>query len=161
MTKESKNDNFVQLYREHINDIANLALSNKPAYRLFMLLIEHMDGTNALAVSNAALQELLGYSKVTVCKAIKFLKDNGWVCILKNGTSNVYVVNPEVAWTSYDNQKKYCKFNANVLLSSTENAEYLNNPNASTHFKTIDAEFMKTAQRKRKQFLEEANRIAQ
>ena len=43
-------------------------------------------------------------------------------------------------------QKQYCKFQANVLLSSSENAEYLKNANATTHFKTIDNEFMKSVQ---------------
>ena len=91
----------------------------------------------------------------TVQRAVKYLKDNGWVCVLKSGTSNVYIVNPDVAWTSYGNQKQYCKFQANVLLSSSENAEYLKNPNATTHFKTVDNEFMKSVQEKQKQFEKE------
>lgn len=60
-----------------------------------------------------------------------------------------------MAWTSYGNQKQYCKFQANVLLSSSENAEYLKNPNATTHFKTVDNEFMKSVQEKQKQFEKE------
>lgn len=151
MTEEQKNKDFVQVYRDHIDDIARLARENGKAYDLFMLLIKHMDGTNALCVSNKALQELLGCSKPTVCKAVNYLKDNGWICILKSGTSNVYIVNPDVVWTSYGNQKKYCRFNANVLLSSSENAEYLKNPKATTHFKTVDNAFMKSVQANRKQ----------
>ena len=73
----------------------------------------------------------------------------------KSGTSNVYIVNPDVAWTSYGNQKQYCKFQANVLLSSSENAEYLNNPKATTHFKTVDSEFMKSVQANRERYEKE------
>ena len=135
MTEEQKNRDFIQLYRDHIDDVAKLARDNGKAYDLFMLLVKHMDGTNALAVSNIALSELLQVTTRTVQRAVKYLKDNGWVCVLKSGTSNVYIVNPDVAWTSYGNQKQYCKFQANVLLSSSENAEYLKNPNATTHFK--------------------------
>ena len=134
MTEEQKNRDFIQLYRDHIDDVAKLARDNGKAYDLFMLLVKHMDGTNALAVSNIALSELLQVTTRTVQRAVKYLKDNGWVCVLKSGTSNVYIVNPDVAWTSYGNQKQYCKFQANVLLSSSENAEYLKNPNATTHF---------------------------
>ena len=155
MTEEQKNRDFIQLYRDHIDDVAKLARDNGKAYDLFMLLVKHMDGTNALAVSNIALSELLQVTTRTVQRAVKYLKDNGWVCVLKSGTSNVYIVNPDVAWTSYGNQKQYCKFQANVLLSSSENGEYLKNPNATTHFKTVDNEFMKSVQEKQKQFEKE------
>lgn len=155
MTEEQKNRDFIQLYRDHIDDVAKLARDNGKAYDLFMLLVKHMGGTNALAVSNIALSELLQVTTRTVQRAVKYLKDNGWVCVLKSGTSNVYIVNPDVAWTSYGNQKQYCKFQANVLLSSSENAEYLKNPNATTHFKTVDNEFMKSVQEKQKQFEKE------
>ena len=159
MTEEQKNRDFIQLYRDHIDDVAKLARDNGKAYDLFMLLVKHMDGTNALAVSNIALSELLQVTTRTVQRAVKYLKDNGWVCVLKSGTSNVYIVNPDVAWTSYGNQKQYCKFQANVLLSSSENAEYLKNPNATTHFKTVDNEFMKSVQEKQKQFEKEYERF--
>lgn len=152
MAGEQKNKDFVQIYRKHIDDIARLAGENYTAYKLLMLIIKHMDGTNALCVSHKALVEILGISESTVKRAVKFLKDNGWVCVLKSGTTNVYIVNDEVAWTSYGNQKAYCKFQANVLLASSENAEYLKNPDAATHFKTIDTEFMKSVQEKNEQY---------
>lgn len=155
MTEEQKNKDFIQLYRNHIDDIAMLARGNGRAYDLFLLLIKHMDGTNALCVSNKALQEILGCSKPTVCKAVNFLRDNGWICVLKSGTSNVYIVNPDVAWTSYGNQKQYCQFQASVLLSSSENAEYLNNPKATTHFKTVDSEFIKSVQANKERYEKE------
>lgn len=155
MTEEKKNKDFIQLYRNHIDDIAMLARGNGRAYDLFLLLIKHMDGTNALCVSNKALQEILGCSKPTVCKAVNFLRDNGWICVLKSGTSNVYIVNPDVAWTSYGNQKQYCQFQASVLLSSSENAEYLNNPKATTHFKTVDSEFIKSVQANKERYEKE------
>lgn len=150
MTEEQKNRDFIQLYRSHIDDIAKLARDNPRAYDLFMLLIKHMDGTNALCVSMQALSEIMNLSRQSLSKSVKYLKDNGWICVLRNGSSNVYIVNPNVAWTSYGNQKKYCKFQANVLLSSSENARYLNNPKAISHFKTIDSEFIKTVQTKTK-----------
>lgn len=151
MIEEQKNKDFIQLYRSHIDDIARLVKDNAKAYDLFLLLLKHMDGSNALCVSRTALSELLECTEKTVSRAIKYLKDNGWICVLKSGTSNVYIVNPDVAWTSYGNQKKYCKFQANVLLSSSENAEYLNNPNATTHFKTVNQDFIKTIQEKKEE----------
>lgn len=155
MTEEQKNKDFIQLYRDHIDDVTKLAREQPKAYDLFMLLCKHMDGSNALCVSMLALTELTGLSRQTLSKNVKYLKDNGWICVLKSGTSNVYIVNPEVAWTSYGNQKKYCKFQANVLLSSSENNEYLKNPNATTHFKTINQDFIRSVQANKERFKKE------
>lgn len=159
MKEEQKNKDFIQFYRNHIDNVTKLAREQPKAYDLFMLLCKNMDGTNALCASNIVLQELLHCKKATVCRAVKYLKDNGWVCILKSGTSNVYIVNPDVAWTSYGNQKEYCKFQANILLSSSENNEFLKNPNATTHFKTVDKNFIETIQRKRDEFQENYQKI--
>ena len=155
MTEEQKNRDFIQLYRDHVDDVARLAREQPRAYDLFMLLIKHMDGTNALCVSMQALTEIMALSRQSLSKSVKYLKDNGWVCVMRNGSNNVYIVNPDVAWTSYGNQKQYCKFQANVLLSSSENAEYLNNPKATTHFKTVNSEFMKSVQANREQYEKE------
>lgn len=146
LKEEQKNRDFIQLYREHIDDVARLARIEPRAYDLFMLLIKHMDGTNALCISMQALTEIMGLSRQSISKSVKYLKENGWLCVLKSGSSNVYIVNPDVAWTSYGNQKQYCKFNASVMLSSSENAEYLKSSKAFTHFKTVDNEFIKTVQ---------------
>jgi len=159
MNEEQKNKNFIQLYRDHIDDIAKLAGENYSAYKLFMLLCKHMDGTNALCASYQVLTELLSTSVSTLKRAVKYLKDNGWICVLKSGTSNVYIVNPDIAWTSYANQKKYCKFQANVLLSSTENAEYLNNPKATYRFKTVDTEFIKNMLASREEYEDKCNQL--
>lgn len=148
--EDKKNRDFVQVYRNHIEQIADLGAKNATALKLLLFFIKHMDGTNALVVSNVTLQEILGYSKPTICKAIKYLKDNGWLCVLKSGTANVYIVNPEVAWTSYEYQKQYCKFNATVFLSQSENHEYLANKKAFTKFKTINEDFVKAYQENEK-----------
>lgn len=149
---DSKNKDFVQLYRRHIDDLARLARDNGSAYDLFMFLLKNMDGYNALCVSTNVLADIMGVSTRTIFRASKYLKEKGWICILKSGSTNVYIVNPEVAWTSYGNQKSYCKFATNVILSSTENAEYLKNQKAMTHFKAIDPGFIKGVQEKQKQF---------
>lgn len=161
MDKESKNKDFVQVYRSHIDDIARLAKENGRAYDLFMFLIKHMDGSNALCVSTAVLSEIMGVSTRTIMRSAKYLKEKGWICVLKSGTTNVYVVNPDIVWTSYANQKSYCKFETNVILSSSENSEYLKNPNAMTHFKTVDSDFIKSVQAKKQKFLSDCNNIKQ
>lgn len=151
LPNDKKNKDFVQFYRPFFDEIAKLGAESPMALKLFMFICKNMDGSNALCVSQKALMEILEVSSSTIKRAIKYLKDNGWICVLKSGTSNVYIINPDVAWTSYGNQKSYCKFQANVFLSATENAEYLKNPKASNHFKTIDTDFINSMQAKKEE----------
>lgn len=158
MTEQQKNRDFVQINRGFMDAIAKMG-ENPRALELFFLLCKHMDGSNALCVSVQALMELMDVSKATVLRSIKYLKDNGWICVLKSGTSNVYIINPDVAWTSYANQKTYCKFQANIILSASENNEFLNNPKATTHFKKVDEDFMRTIAANNQRFENECEDI--
>lgn len=142
LDENQKNRDFVQFKRPFLDAIAELGSNNAMAFKLFMFLCKYMDGNNALCISMQTLSELLDTSRQTLSKSVKYLKDNGWLCVLKSGTSNVYIINPDVAWTSYGNQKAYCKFQATVVLSATENNQFLNSPKASTRFKTIDTDFI-------------------
>jgi hypothetical protein len=86
--------------------------------------------------------EILGYTRQSLSSAVGLLKEKGWVCVLKTGSSNVYIINLKIVWTSYYNQKKYCKFETNVIVSPSENADYLQDVNSSNRFKHIDENFI-------------------
>lgn len=122
--KEKKNSNFVMMYREHMPEIRWLMKKSRYASNIFNFILEHMDYNNALMCSYQVFMDYFEISKPTVTRAIKLLKDNGFIDVLKSGTSNVYIVNQEIAWSSWDNQKKYCKFNGNILISAIENKDY-------------------------------------
>lgn len=123
--QEQKNGNFIQFYRNNIRTIAQLAKNNSTAFDIFMFICEHMDGYNALMASYQVFMDLTGKSSSTVTRSIKYLYDNGYIDILKSGTSNVYIINQEIAWTSYGNQKQYCQFAGKILVSASENKEYM------------------------------------
>lgn len=122
--KEKKNSNFIMMYREHMPEIRWLMKQSRYASNIFNFILEHMDYNNTLMCSHQIFMDYFEISKPTVTRAIKLLKDNGFVDVLKSGTSNVYIVNQEVAWSSWDNQKKYCKFSGNILISVIENKDY-------------------------------------
>ena len=150
--RNRENKDFVMYYRPFLDELTNMAGENYTAFKLFQLISKNMDGSNALVISMAALSEIMGLSRQTISKAVKYLSDNGWVCVMKSGTSNVYIINPDVAWTSYADQKATCNFQANVVLCASENAEYLKNPKASSHYKTIDTEFVKSIAEKNEEY---------
>ena len=121
---EKKNSDFVQLYRNHITEVRWLLNKNPLACEIFLFLLEHMDTSNALACSSALLEDYFEKSRTTIFRAIKVLKEEGFVHTLKLGTSNVYIVNQDIAWSSWNNKKEYCKFEGKILVSRKENKDY-------------------------------------
>ena len=158
--RNRENKDFVMYFRPFMDELTKMAGENYTAYKLFQFFCKNMDGTNALVVSMNALSEIMQTSRQTVSKAVKYLSENGWVCVLKSGTSNVYIVNPDVAWTSYADQKATCNFQANVILCASENAEYLKNPKATTNYKNISNEFMQAVKARREEFEEKVRELS-
>ena len=122
--RAKKNRNFVQIYRENMPEIRWLMNKNGTAAGILFFIIEHMDGKNALACSYAVFEDYFEVSPATVTRCLKLLRDNGFIDVLKLGTSNVYVVNAAVAWSSWNNQKEYAIFEGNILVSKKENKDY-------------------------------------
>jgi hypothetical protein len=122
--EEKKNKNFVMLYRNHMPEVRWLMKKSGIASSILNFIMEHMDYKNALCCSYTVFTDYFDISKDTIRRSIKLLKENGFIDVLKSGTSNVYVVNQEIAWTAWDNQKKYSKFEGNILISATENKDY-------------------------------------
>lgn len=122
-SRRTENQDFIMLYRHYVQQIADLGMENSTALKVLLFLIRNMDGTNAIGVTQSLIAEMTGLARQTVSKAIKYLEANGWIQIFKLGRANIYVVNPDVVWTSYADQKQYCKFKGTLLLSSVDNWE--------------------------------------
>ncbi len=118
-----ENRDFVMLYRHFIKQIADLGVENPTGLRILLFLIKHMDGYNAVGVPQKLLARMLGLSRQTVSTHISYLQERGWIEIYKLGKANVYVVNPQVVWTSYAGQKAYCKFHGTFLLDRDDQWE--------------------------------------
>lgn len=121
--KKSTFDDWAQLNRKNIVHLIKAAQVNPTALQVLLFIIEHMNKMNALVCSYKVLQEQLGLSQATVARSVKYLKDNGFIAIYKSGSSNVYVINPDLVWTSYGDKVEYCKFPAMVMLSASEQEE--------------------------------------
>jgi len=122
--EQEKNQNFIQLYREHMTELRWLMTKHAFASNLLFFIIEHMDNRNALACSYNLLCEYFEVSRMTIYRAIKILKDNGFIDVLKMGNSNVYVINQQLAWTDKHTSKKYSKYDGKILVSHAENKDY-------------------------------------
>ena len=137
------NKDFVMMYRRFISQIADLGVEDAQALRVLLFLVRHMDTKNALAVPMALMSDMLGLTRQTVSSKIKFLSNTGWISVYKLGRQDVYVVNPDFVWTAYGDQKSYCKFEANVLLSDDDNWK-INKKRDSIGLRHIDRDVLKT-----------------
>lgn len=118
--KLKPNSNFVQIYRNEMFSIRELIKDEPKAANLFLFLTEKMDQDNAIVVSQETLSEVLGTSKRTIIRHLKLLIEKGFLKVIKSGTANVYLVNANIAWSSYANNREYAQFRASVFVSRTE-----------------------------------------
>ena len=121
--KNSPFSRWTQFNNEHTKEIMWLTLKHPKAQAILFFLVDQMDCYNAVLCSNKVLQEILGVSRQTVSLSIKVLRENGFIAVLKSGTSNVYAINDSVYWKAYGNNKKYSKFPANIVLALSEQDE--------------------------------------
>lgn len=123
LAKNSPFSRWSQFNLEHTKELMWLAMKHPKAHAILYFLVDQMDDYNAVMCSYQVLQEVLGVGQATIARNIKVLKENGFIEILKSGTSNVYAVNDSVYWKTWGNKKKYSKFPANVVLSLSEQDE--------------------------------------
>lgn len=122
--QEKKNNNFVQLYKDHMPEVRWLMTKYPFANTMLFFILEHMDNRNALACSYSVFEDYFEKSRMTIYRAIKVLQENGFLDVYKMGTSNVYVINHDLAWTSYNTEKRYAKYDGKILISKKENKDY-------------------------------------
>lgn len=114
---------FYQVNKDNSEYLSSCLRENPKALELLFFIFDHMDKYNAVVCSYQVFQEALGISKATVQRCVKYLKDNGFVYVYKSGTSNVYVANKDLVWNSWGNNREYCEFPANIVLSASEQEE--------------------------------------
>lgn len=119
-----KNHNFTQIYNDAMPELRWLAVNHAFAHALLYFILEHMDKRNALACSYKVLQDYFGKHKTTIYRNLKILEDNGFIDIMKMGTSNVYVVNHELAWSDKNTNKDFAVYDGKILVSKSENKDF-------------------------------------
>lgn len=118
------NDNFVQFYLDNMDLIISINKHNSTAGTLFLWLVKHMDETNALVASQQAICEALGIHRNTVTNAANYLKQVKALDIKKTGTTNVYMINTEIAWKDSADKKQYAHFSAKVYMTKSEQSQF-------------------------------------
>lgn len=118
--KKSPYRSWIQMNKDAYKAEDWLMSKSPIAYRIFKFLINSMDTYNAVMCSQTVIQEHFGVSRMTVSRAIKLLKEKQYIDVYKSGTSNVYAVNKQIAWSSWGTNYKHGKFGANIIISESE-----------------------------------------
>ena len=96
---------------------------NPTASLVFSVIRENMQiGTNALTISNAALCKILGCSRTTVYRAVKYLESNNYVQVIRSGGTNTYVVNEQICFAGRPGQRT-AVFSSTVIAHECEQNE--------------------------------------
>lgn len=121
--ENDKKSNFKRFYQMNIDETSKftqLIVKNHIAAAILNYIFQKMDKNNALMCSYKVFQERFGISKSSVGRALQVLQDGGFIYILKSGTSNIYIANPNLVWKSYGKNAKYCEFPATIVLDYDE-----------------------------------------
>ena len=86
-----------------------------------MFLTEHCGHDNALCCSIDLMVEELELSRRTILRATKYLVENNAIVVAKVGTANVYILNSDEVWKTYEEHKRFCGFRTRTLIGFKEN----------------------------------------
>lgn len=118
--KQSPYTDFTQFNLDHTDDWIALNKKSHVATEILMFLMKNSDRYNALVCSSKVMEEAMNYSSATITRAIKILKDTGFIDVKKSGNTNVFLLNKEIAWKSWGTNYKYAKFEAKIIISESE-----------------------------------------
>ena len=108
--RKSPFSSFYQVNKDNSEYLRSCLDENPKALKILFFIFDHMDKYNAVICSYKVFEEALGMSGRTISRAIKYLKDNGFLYIYKSGTSNVYVANKNLVWNSWETIENIANF---------------------------------------------------
>lgn len=94
-------------YNQHLFSLCD---ANPSACTLFLFLLNCIDRKNCVMISYETVQKVLGVSKSTVTRNIQYLKEYKYIAVIKQGTSNLYILNPYIVWRNSVDKLKTCPF---------------------------------------------------
>lgn len=90
---------------------------NNKELKVFNYMLSIMDFENWINVSQKEIGREIGIHHTDVSKAIKGLKEKGYIEIIKKGRENYYRIRPEVAWKGTEREHLKILRNENPVLN--------------------------------------------
>lgn len=120
-TARRANRDFTQVTPQGWDKLDEIVQKDPSAARLFAFFCKNMGPDGAVTASRSTLAEALNTTERTITRYVKALSELDALIVLKVGTANVYCLNPEQVWKSFNNAKPYAAFNTKTLVGKSEN----------------------------------------
>lgn len=121
--EEQKNLNFVQFSRSIMKEHQALILKSPLAASVLTFFLSKMNNYNAIVCSYKVLEDVTGYSRRSIARALQTLKEDRWVQAVKIGGAHAYLINSRAFWSTHASKKRYSQFHATVITSAEEQDE--------------------------------------
>lgn len=106
----------------YLAEIRALAKRNPVGFQILTFLMERMNRSNAVVISQATMCQILGYGRTSVHNAVRLLEAERWLQIVKVGTATGYIVNFKVVWAG-QNEARFSSFQAEIVISESEQTQ--------------------------------------
>ena len=127
LVQPTQRGTWVQTERAGHEAWAALIAQAPRAGQLMHIIVQHMDKSGALIVSQSTLAKMMDTSIATTKRAISVLAKHNWIQTIsvggQRGGTLAYVVNSRNAWADKRENLQYVRFNARVLISSEDQAD--------------------------------------
>lgn len=140
-----KNPPFIQLTKDITPEIlSNIGGESGAAIQVLMFFFKNMDDYNVLMVSQQLIADTLDINQRTVARAIKVLEKHGAIGIGKVSNTNVYIINPRMAWQKANRQRGTVILKGNIILGKEENEELFKKFNDINVGKSLEVKSLAT-----------------
>lgn len=121
--KGNKNPPFIQITKGVAPNLFRKL--SKSGIEVLMFLLDNlaMNDVNIISVSQATMADELNISRQSVMRGVKELTDLKILYVGKVGTSNVYIINPDVAWANSYRKRESLILKGSIILGYNENQE--------------------------------------
>jgi len=103
-----KNKDFIQINITYgVPALWQVVRANPLAMEVLLIFMGKMDSKNAIGCSSNTLEIITGKSRPSIYRATKWLRENKYLKITKQGTMNIYHLSPHIIWKSWANTKKH------------------------------------------------------
>lgn len=118
-----KGPRFTKLYDKGLDRISNLVtLKGGPTVtKVWVFLVRHCGHDNAVCCPIDLMASALEVHRRSVIRAVKILQDHHALVVAKMGGVNVYILNDQEIWKTYEEHKRFCGFRAKALVGIKEN----------------------------------------
>lgn len=114
LERANRNQDFVQFPRDSMRAFVGLIRRSPAAAQILLLMAAHMSRMNIVGAPSKAICEACGISRATFSRAVKLLKNDGWITPVDAGGTGSYKVNAKAFWST----GRTFKHAADVFLAS-------------------------------------------